>query len=134
MTKLHVPLILAAGLMLTSCETYRPTSREFDAPPERLSDAVRSVLSEGGEVSHADGTYFTGWQEDPEARKSWNQFGRPLRGESRYRITIEGNRVTVDARSRVFVSFGPHAHRWQVAHSKRSEERAISRTANRLTR
>ncbi len=90
-------------VLLSSCLTSPPTSREFDAPPEQLARVVRGVLGQGGDVSQSDGTYSTGWREDLEARESWNSFGRPLRAQSKYFVRIEGNRIEVDAQTRMFI-------------------------------
>lgn len=106
--------ILIWGLLTVSCQVTPPTSHSFDAPPEKVAEVVRAVLGQGGQVEQAGGTFTTGWQSDESARRSWNQFGQSLFGQTRYRVRVVGSRVEVEASSRVFVSFGPHARRWEA--------------------
>ncbi len=118
-------------LLAVSCQNA-PSSRSYEASPEKLAQSVRAVLAERGQVNEDEGILSTGWQEGAAFRESWNQFGRPLRGESRYRVRLEGSRVEVTAHSRAFVSFGPHALRWEPVNSAAAEARLMARVQERL--
>lgn len=119
------------ALLAVSCQNA-PSSRSYEAPPEKLAQSVRAVLAERGQVNEDEGILSTGWQEGATFRESWNQFGRSLRGESRYRVRLEGSRVEVTAHSRAFVSFGPHALRWESVNSAAAEARLMARVQERL--
>jgi hypothetical protein len=119
-------------LLLASCQVSTPSSQTYATSSEELAGAVRAELAAGGEVDEHDGRIETGWQGDKAARASWRSFGRPLRGESRYSVAVTGTRLEVTARSRVFVSFGPHAHRWEVGDSRAAEHRLLERIASRV--
>jgi hypothetical protein len=120
------------SFLLASCQVSTPSSHTYPASSEDLAGAVRAELSAGGEVEERNGAFETGWQDDEAARRSWRSFGRPLRGESRYAVTMTGTRLEVSAGSRVFVSFGPHAHRWEEGDWRAAEQRLLDRIAERL--
>lgn len=131
--KTRLPALAVLALLAISCQAAPTTPRSFDAPPEKVLEAVRNVLGKGGVVDRSHGTFTTGWQSDERARRSWSYFGQPLYGQTRYKVRVDGSRVEVETVSRVFISFGPHARRWTlVGHP--AESGFIARVQEALVR
>lgn len=119
-------------LSLVGCQTVPSLNRRFTAPPDKIADALLSVLQEDGDVERAGNVFKTHWRPDEAVRRAWKGPGSVFSAESRYRVVLEGDQVRVEARSRVFVRRGALRRDWEDVDPAPAAERLLQRLEARL--
>jgi hypothetical protein len=119
-------------LALASCQTTTPVGRRFDAPTDRVVSAARAVVEELGEHKVEDGVLTTYWTTDEAAREGWSGTGQVVHSQIRYRVTIEGASVAVEARTRLFVRRGALRRDWEDVDPAPAAARLLERIEARL--
>lgn len=119
-------------LAWASCRTTAPVSRRFDAPSHQVAAAAKAALEDFGEVQREDGVLTTYWHSDRSAVAERPGFGQVLDAQSRYRVTIDGSSLFVEARTRLLVRRGVRRRGWEDVDPGPAAARLLDRIEARL--
>ena len=119
-------------LLTSSCSSAPSGVRTYDAPADRVREAVLDSLSGYGNVKEIEGMIESGW--GPEIRAG--QMGWILSGGYRYRVrhrvTLEGGAVAVHSTVERRAPGGPRSLRWARVDGAGAAEDLLGEIARRL--
>lgn len=120
-------------LMAQGCQSPSILTLSETAPGD-VETAVRSVLKSYESTRDSEGTFRTGWEEEPlnAVNTRLPAGARWLR--VRYEVSLEGKAVEVRARAEVFVHHGPHRKTWDWVNARPFEEKLLWRIVEALKR
>jgi hypothetical protein len=105
-----VPLLSVFG----SCQAEVPVVfMRFNIEPDRLREAAREVLAEGGTFSEKDDVMRTNWRVDDNVRSSGPGAEPAISGRVRYDVIFENMGLRVEADAQVQVPMGRRQLHWE---------------------
>jgi len=128
-------LSLLPSLLISSCASAPSVRRAFDAPPERVREAVLSALAGYEDVRDEGGVIATGWGPETDGAPQGLFIGNDYRVRVRHRVELRDSAVSVASVVERRAPGGLRANRWERADGGgRPEAALLDAIAARLER
>jgi hypothetical protein len=118
-------LSLLPSLLISSCVATRTHQDAFDAPPERVREAVLSALAGYDDVRDEQGVITTGWGPETDGAPQGLFIGNDYRVRVRHRVELRDSVVSVSSVLERRAPGGLRANRWERADGGGKPEAAL---------